>query len=438
MRLVHDNEVKMAYCKELLFILILDRIDAVHHRLIGGEHATGIKILLILTEIGHREVGQHIYKATLCLQNKRIAVGKEKDILHPTVIQQNLAKRNNSTGFARSRCHHKQRLAAIFLVKRLTNRLDSPLLVIAPRNMLVHHHVFEGGAHRVQIEQLFQVTLGVDRSHATLRVIFVVPNARIEAVGEENDRSAAVFLLQEVGVELGLLSALGNVHAGAFCFKNGKGLAVIAKENVISIAHLTLVGHAVKLKLIDPVLALRPAGILQHKIDVDLTRFVFRKVERLGHVGLLLLGAAGGQLLLERLVFLDQLIDVNIHLGHKRHGFLNGERKKRLIKRPLGVAGCVEIRHLVKEHEQVFKAKLCLLDGHFPSTVRCRVAKLTDEIHAVPNVSADNTAEFLGVHQADKGILIGHNEISVNGIHPLHRKLHRPAAIQHAGIDVYM
>ena len=66
-RLVYDNKIKVTDRKELLLILVLHGIDAVHHRLISGEHATRVKILLILAEIGYREVGQHIDKAALCL-----------------------------------------------------------------------------------------------------------------------------------------------------------------------------------------------------------------------------------------------------------------------------------------------------------------------------------------------------------------------------------
>ena len=66
------------------------------------------------------------------------------------------------------------------------------------------------------------------------------------------------------------------------------------------------------------------------------------------------------------------------------------------------------------------------------------VAHLADELHPPPHVGAHDILEFLVVHEADEGILIGHDEIAVNGIHPFDRKLHGAAAIQHAGIHVDM
>ena len=66
------------------------------------------------------------------------------------------------------------------------------------------------------------------------------------------------------------------------------------------------------------------------------------------------------------------------------------------------------------------------------------VAELADKFHTTPNVASDNITELLIIHKADKVVLIRHNEITVNRIHPLDRKLHRPAAVQHAGVNVDM
>ena len=55
-RLIHNYKIEMSDGKELLLILVLDRIDAIHHRLIGREYATRIKVFLILTEIGYRQI----------------------------------------------------------------------------------------------------------------------------------------------------------------------------------------------------------------------------------------------------------------------------------------------------------------------------------------------------------------------------------------------
>ena len=90
------------------------------------------------------------------------------------------------------------------------------------------------------------------------------------------------------------------------------------------------------------------------------------------------------------------------------------------------------------EYKEIFKAKLCLLLRYLFAAVSRIVAELADEFHTAPDIVSDNIAELLVIHKADEVVLIGHDEITVNRIHPFDRKLHRPAAVQHAGIHVDM
>ena len=85
--LVHDHEIEMSNREEFLFILVLNSINTVHHRLIGREYTTRVKVFFVLAEIGYREVMKHIHKGTLCLCNERVSVSQEQNILHPAVIK---------------------------------------------------------------------------------------------------------------------------------------------------------------------------------------------------------------------------------------------------------------------------------------------------------------------------------------------------------------
>lgn len=109
-----------------------------------------------------------------------------------------------------------------------------------------------------------------------------------------------IFLFQQIGVELGLLTAFRHIHAGAFRFDHRQRAAVVAVEHIVRVADVAFVRHAGQLHFVEPVLPLRPSGVGEHGVDVELTGLVFGKIERLRHIGRLLRGAASGELLLER------------------------------------------------------------------------------------------------------------------------------------------
>ena len=194
-RLVHHQEIKVTDRKEFLFVLVLDGVNAVHHGLVGGEHTAGIVVALILTKIGHGQVREHIHEGALRLSHQRISIRKEQDVLHPAVIQQYLAQSNDGSRLARARGHDEKRLAAVLFIKGLAYGLDGALLIVAACDILVHHDVLEARPHGVQVEELFQIPLGVDGSHTPLGMVFIIPYMSVKAVGEENDGAAAVLLL---------------------------------------------------------------------------------------------------------------------------------------------------------------------------------------------------------------------------------------------------
>ena len=48
-------------------------------------------VILLLAEIGNGEIGQQIHKAALGLRDQTVAVSKEENIFHPTMLEQHIA-----------------------------------------------------------------------------------------------------------------------------------------------------------------------------------------------------------------------------------------------------------------------------------------------------------------------------------------------------------
>ena len=248
-----------------------------------------------------------------------------------------------------------------------------------------------------------------------------------------------IFLFQQVCIELCLLASLGHIHACALSLHHCQRAAIIAVEHIVCIADLGLVWHTGQLYLIQPVLALCPAHICEHGVDIQLAGLVLRQVEGLGHIGLLLLGSAGGEFLLQRSVFRHQRGELHLrHFLHRSGGNFAFLRQQRRVKMPFGVVLTVAIGHKIQKGIQVFQTQRRLLFGDFLAGVGGIVAHATDQVHPPPDVCAHNVPEVLGVHQTDQRVLIRHDQRFVHGIHPLHGELHRPAAVQHAGGGVDM
>ena len=419
---------------EQLPVLILHGVDAVHHGLVGGEHAPGGIVVLLLAQVCDRQVGQQVHKAALGLGDQGVAVGQEEDVFDPSVLQQHLHQGNDRSRLAGAGGHDQQGLPAIFLAEGLTHRLDGPLLVVPPGDVLVHLDVLQAGAHGAQVKELFQVPLGVEGGHLPLRVGPVV-HAGVKAVGEEDHRPAAVFLFQQIGVQLGLLAALGRVHAGALGLDYSQRAVGVVVEHIVGIAHFALVGHSGQLYLVDPVLPLGPAGVGEHSVDVQLPGLVLGQVQGLGHIALPLFLPAGGELGLESPVLLHQ--GGQIHLRNRFPGLGNllirlGFQQRR-VKLPLGVVLPVAVGDKVQEDVEVLQAQPGLLRGDLLPRVRGGVARLPDVLQPPPQVLPHDAPEVLGVHQAHQPVIVGHDQPAIHGVHPLDGKLHGPAAVHHAG-----
>ena len=145
-------------------------------------------------EICQVKVGQQVGETALCLRNQRIAVSQEQDILDPSVPQKNIAQGNNRSRLAGTGCHNQQSLAAVLFVETFADCLDCALLIIPSGDVFVHHCIFEGCPHSLEIEQLFQIALGVDGCHTAFRIYFVLPDTGIETIGKEDNWSATKLL----------------------------------------------------------------------------------------------------------------------------------------------------------------------------------------------------------------------------------------------------
>ena len=83
---VADDHIKMA-TGEQLALCIVNGINAVHHGLIGREHAVCRKVVFVLAEVRHGKLRQEVDKAALCLGHKTVAVSQKQHVFDPAMLQ---------------------------------------------------------------------------------------------------------------------------------------------------------------------------------------------------------------------------------------------------------------------------------------------------------------------------------------------------------------
>ena len=128
---------------EQFAFIIMNRIDAVHHGLVSGENAVRRIIIFFFAEISNRQIRQQIYKTALGLCNKGIAVGKEKNILHPSLVQEHLTQCNNCSGLSRTGSHNKQCFSAILDSEAVTYSLDCTFLIVTTGDGLIDGNILQ-------------------------------------------------------------------------------------------------------------------------------------------------------------------------------------------------------------------------------------------------------------------------------------------------------
>ena len=203
----------------------------------------------------------------------------------------------------------------------------------------------------------------------------------------------------------------------------------VVVEDIIRIAHLLLVGHAGQLHLVQPVLALRPACVDEHRVDVDLAGLVFAQVEGLGGVGRLLGLTTGGELLTQGGVLGHELLQLDLG-GVVRHGHGGGLNIQQGGFKFAGLVGIgVAIGDKVQENIEVLQAQHGLLVGDIAAVVGGLIAQQADELHALPHVRAHHIAEVLVVHQGGEAVIVGQHKGAVHGVHPFDGEFHCAAAV---------
>ena len=208
----------------------------------------------------------------------------------------------------------------------------------------------------MQVEQLFQIAFGINGSALAFGVNRV-GNARFKAVCQKDDRAAVILLFQQIGIQFCLLATFCHIHTGALGFYHSQRAAIIAVKHIVGIAYLGFVGHTGQFHLILPVLALGPACIGEHGINVQLAGLILGQIKRFGDIGLLLLGTAGGEFLFQCGVFCDEGSKVNVLFFVRLHcGGFGGLLQQGAVKMSGSIVFPIAIRHKIKENVQVFKA----------------------------------------------------------------------------------
>ena len=83
-----------------------------------------------------------------------------------------------------------------------------------------------------------------------------------------------MLLFQKICVQLSLLSALGNIHAGSLGLHYSQCSSIISVKHIIRISHSRSVRHAIELHFVLPILILGPSRCLQHGVYVNLPGLV--------------------------------------------------------------------------------------------------------------------------------------------------------------------
>ena len=369
--------------------------------------------------------------------HQTVTVGQKEDILHPAVLKQYITQSDNSSRLAGTGSHNQQSLAAIAR-KGITGCFDCTLLIVAPCNAAVHHNVFQTCSHTLEIKQLFQISLGINCSAPAFR-IDVISNARLKAVRQKDDRTTVVLLFQQISIQFCLLSSFSDIYASALSLHHRQWTAIIAVEYIVRTAHLTLIGHTGQFHLVPPAFTLSPACISEHSVDIQLTGLIFRQIKWLGHIGLLLHGTTSSELFFQCGILCHECRQINLRRPlHRNSRHFGGLCQQITVKMSLGIVFTVTICYEIQKYIEVFQTQRRLLLGDLFSGMGGVIAHTANKIHSPPDVRTHNITEILGVHKADKRILIRHGQCFIHGIHPLHSELHRPATVQHTGRGVDM
>ncbi len=206
--LVDDHQVEMPHAEPADTVPPLV-VDAVHHRRVGREHQPAVVLLLFLRQIDRRRVRQVPLEFPLGLRQQRVAVGQEQHAADPVLLHQHVHRGDGQAGLAGPGGHHQQRRPLPIQPVGLHHAADGFVVVRPVDDLLVDRRGGDRLPAGPAVDQQLQFVLLVEPLDLARRVVLIVPHPGLVAVAVEDDRPLARHPLQAVGVQLGLLLAVG-------------------------------------------------------------------------------------------------------------------------------------------------------------------------------------------------------------------------------------
>ena len=279
MSLVDDDQIEVPDPETALPVLRF--VDQPHHRRIGrNKHAPfGV---LFGDQVDGWGVGQKSFEGTHGLIDQGHPVGQEQHAFDPIAAHEQVAKRDHRARLARARGHHHQGFAVVVALEGLADAANAACLVVALDNVLVDWGPGQQFAGAAPLDEQFQLGLLVEALHLAWRILPIVPDPMVVAVGIEDHRALAEARLQAIRVQLRLLLSHARIPPRALGFDQSQRLAIIAPQHIVDEALALVVGHAVDLELPVARLGERPASLLEQQVDEGIARLGLGVVMRIG------------------------------------------------------------------------------------------------------------------------------------------------------------
>jgi len=422
-------------------------VDESHHRRVGRDEDAPLGVLLG-HQVHRRGVGQVPLEGVHCLVDQRHAVRQEQHALRPVAAHQQVGQRDHRAGLARARGHHQQRLAVVVALEGLGDAPDAARLIEALDDCRVDIGAGQRLATAAALDQQLQLRLLVEALYRARRVVGVVPQPVLVAVGVEDQRPLAELPLQAIGVELGLLLADARIAPSALGFDESQWSAVVAPEHVVHEALALVVGHARDFELAVARLIERPAGFLEQQVDEVVARLGFGVVVgvRLRGCGLLGrgdLGAQALQLLVERRAVGQHYRELFVALAQRRlqllqllrrllrrdtrlrqRGGIEDEPRRRALPASVGAAKPVtHMEELAHRHQRVVRRDRAM-------AMHRAVAECVDDPRLAEHRLARRLLEARLVDQRGQIVLVGQLERRVVLVSPRHHQLQRAPGVE--------
>jgi RNase P/RNase MRP subunit p29 len=297
------------------------------------------------------------------------------------------------------------------------------------------------------LDRQLQLRLLVEALDRAGRIVRVVPQPMVVAVGIEDQRALTELLLQAIGVELRLLLSNARIAPRSLCLDESQGLAIVAPEHVVHEALALLVGHASHFELAIARLVKRPARLPEQQVDEVVASFGFGVVMRVGlRRGHLLrlghLGAQALQLVVERRLVGQQDGELFVPLGKidlELAQLLERPLRNRGARQRVGIEGQVRRRARVSRvsvgepvtHVKQFADRRQRIGRlHRPRAVHGLIAQRVDDPRLAEHRLARRGLEGRLVDERTQAVLVRQTQRRVVLVGPRHRQLQRAPGVE--------